>query len=324
MEFIGLLWNEAIMRPMINALAILSDVLFDNFGLSIIVFTVLIRTALIPLQIRQSKSMKKMQELQPRMKAIQDKYKNASPAEKRQQSAEVMRMYREAGVNPVGCLGPIVIQMPIFIGLYRAILRTMPPTPEGMANLSESFYSWSPVINKVPIDSLFLGIDLVDSVQFAAFPINFITPVLVGATMWLQQKMTTGNQKNMDPRQAQTNQMMLWMMPIMFGVFTWQFPAGLALYFLFSNIIGIVIQYYVNGRQPIVLFGRAFLGNAEAREKAIAERQRAAIEAAQAVVPDEELEENDDDEQSSDLHRKDRRRGDRRRSRNSRRRTRRR
>jgi len=323
MEFLGLLWNEIIMRPMINSLAILSDVLFDNFGLSIIVFTILIRIAMIPLQMRQSRSMKKMQELQPRMKAIQDKYKNASPADKRKQSAEVMALYRQAGVNPVGCLGPLVIQMPIFIGLYRAILRTMPPTPEGMANLSESFYSWSPVINKVPIDSLFLGIDLVDSVQFAPFPVNFLAPFLVGATMWLQQKMTTGSQKNLDPRQAQTNQMMLWMLPIMFGVFTWQFPSGLALYFLFSNIIGIVIQYYVNGRQPIVLFGRPYLGSSEARAKLLEESDDSEA-AALALAPDDEPGENDDDEQPSDIQRKNRRRGNRRRSGNARRRTRRR
>lgn len=323
MEFIGLLWDEVIMRPMINGLALLSDLLFHNFGLSIIVFTILIRLAMIPLQRRQSKSMKKMQELQPRMKAIQDKYKNASPAEKRQQSAEVMRLYREAGVNPVGCLGPVVIQMPIFIGLYRAILRAMPPTPEGMANLAHSFYSWNPVINKVPIDSYFLGIDLVDAVQSIPFPLNFLTPFLVGATMWLQQKMTTGTQKNMDPRQAQTNQMMLWMLPIMFGIFTWQFPSGLALYFLFSNIIGIIIQYYVNGRQPIVLFGRPYLGSAEARAKLLAESGDSGADAL-ALSSDEDLEESDGDEQPSDVHRQNRRRSDRRRSGGSRRRTRRR
>lgn len=323
MEFLGLLWDEIIMRPMINSLAILSDVLFDNFGLSIIVFTILIRIAMIPLTLRQTKSMKKMQELQPRMKAIQDKYKNASPADKRKQSAEVMKMYREAGVNPVGCLGPLVLQMPIFIGLYRAILRTMPPTPEGMANLAESFYSWSPVINKVPLDSVFVGIDLVDSVRFSPFPVNYLAPVLVGATMWLQQKMTTGNQQNVDPRQAQTNQMMLYMLPIMIGFFTWQFPAGLALYFLFSNIIGIVIQYYVGGRQPIVLFGRPFLGSAEAREKLLLEPGGSAA-ATPALAPDEELEERDEDEQRSDVHRQNRRRGNRRRSGNARRRARRR
>ena len=83
---------------------------------------------------------RRMQELQPRLKALQEKYKNKGPAEKRALSSETMKLYREGGVNPVGCLGPLIIQMPIWFGLYRAILRTMPPTPEGLANLSAAFY----------------------------------------------------------------------------------------------------------------------------------------------------------------------------------------
>jgi YidC/Oxa1 family membrane protein insertase len=323
MEFIGVIWDELLMRPMINSLALLAHLLFNNFGLSIIVFTVLIRIAMIPLTIRQTRSMKKMQELQPRLKALQDKYKNKGPAEKRQLSAETMKLYREGGVNPIGCLGPMVIQMPIWFGLYRAILRTMPPTPEGLANLSASFYSWNPAISNVPIDSKFLGIDLVDFVQGAPLPWNFALPVLVGITMFLQQKMTTGSQVATSPQQAQTNQIMLWMLPIMFGFFTFQFPAGLAVYILFSNIIGVIIQYYVGGRQPVVLFGRAFLGSAEAREKLLNEKSSGSSESAVALT-EEEPGERDEDEQSEDVHRQNRRRGNRKRSGSSRRRPRRR
>jgi YidC/Oxa1 family membrane protein insertase len=321
MEFIGLLWDEVIMRPMINSLALLSDVLFDSFGLSIIVFTVLIRILLVPLQIRQTRQMKKMQALQPRMKALQEKYKGKSPAERRQMSAETMKLYREAGVNPIGCLGPIVIQMPIWIGLYRAIIRTMPPTPEGMADLSNAFYSWNPAVANVPISSQFLGMDLVDAVQFAPVPINFLFPVLVGATMWLQQKMTMSGQVATTPQQQQTNQIMLWMLPIMFGVFTWTFPAGLAVYILFSNIIGVVIQYFIGGRQPIILFGRPYLGSSQARAEYLAGPGGAAA----ALIPDDgQPGEKDEDEQSPDVHRENRRRGDRRRAGNARRRARRR
>lgn len=324
MEFAGSIWNELLMRPMINSLALLSDVLFNNFGLSIIVFTVLIRIVLIPLTVRQTRSMKKMQELQPRLKILQDKYKNKGPAEKRALSSETMKLYREAGVNPIGCLGPLVIQMPIWFGLYRAILRTMPPTPEGLANLSASFYSWNPAISSVPINSKFLGVDLVDFVQGAPLPWNFALPVLVGATMWLQQKMTSGSQKPTSAQQAQTNQIMLWMLPIMFGFFTFQFPAGLALYILFSNFVGILIQYYVGGRQPVVLLGRAFLGSAEARAKALADSDSTEALDSDDSDDDEEFGDKEDDEQSTDVHRQDRRRGDRRRTRNSKRRSRRR
>lgn len=325
MEFIGVLWDELLMRPMINSLALLAHYLFNNFGLSIIVFTIFIRVLMIPLTIRQTRSMKKMQELQPRMKALQDKYKNKGPAEKRQLSSETMKLYKEAGVNPIGCLGPMVIQMPIWFGLYRAILRTMPPTPEGLANLSASFYAWNPAIANVPINSRFLGIDLVDFVQGAPMPWNFALPVLVGATMWLQQKMTMGNSPATSPQQQQTNQIMLWMLPIMFGFFTFQFPAGLAVYILFSNIVGVIIQYFVGGKQPVVLFGRPFLGSAEARLKARTEGPSGST--AVALVPDEEDDEpgeKDEDGQSTDVHRQDRRRGNRRRSGSARRRPRRR
>lgn len=326
MEFLGILWNEMLMRPMINSLALLAHLLWGNFGLSIIVFTVLIRLALIPLTIRQTRSMKKMQELQPRLKALQDKYKNKGPAEKRQLSAETMKLYREAGVNPIGCLGPLVIQMPIWFALYRAIFRTMPPTPEGMANLSASFYSWNPAIASVPINSKFVGIDLVDFVSAAPMPWNFALPVLVGATMWLTQKMTMGNQQATSPQQEQTNKLMLWMLPIMFGFFTFQFPAGLALYILFSNIVGIVIQYYVGGKQPVVLFGRAYLGSTEARERLLSGGPSGTAAATAALVQgeDEEPGERDEDGQSADVHRQNRRRGNRRRSRNAGRRSRRR
>ena len=324
MEVFGILWNEVIMRPMINSLAFLSDVLFDNFGLSIIVFTVLVRFVLIPLTMRQTNQMRKMQTIQPRMKILQEKYKGKSREDKRALSSETMKLYREAGVSPVGCLGPLIIQMPIWIGLYRAILQAMPSTPEKMADLANAFYIWNPSMKNVPIDSMFLGIDLVDFVQAAIFPINYVLPVVVGASMWLQQKMTTGNQKNVDPRQAQTNQIMLWMMPIMFGFFTFQFPAGLAVYILFSNIVGILIQYYVGGRQPVVILGKAYLGSTQARAELLDEAQDSTP--IKDVDTENEIQSvgKDSDEQPPNVHREDRGRSNRRRTRGSRRRTRRR
>ncbi|MDG0867299.1 YidC/Oxa1 family membrane protein insertase [Candidatus Lucifugimonas marina] len=319
MEIFGILWQEVIMRPMINSLALLYQLLFSNFGISIIVFTVLIRLAMIPLTVRQTRQMKKMQSIQPKLKAIQDKYKGKKGDARRQMSSETMGLYKEAGVSPVGCLGPMIIQMPIWIGFYRAILRTMPSTPEGMANLSDLFYSWNPAITAVPFDSQFLGLSLVDLVSAAAMPWNYALPVLVGASMFLQQKMTTN--PTTDPRQRQTNQMMLWMMPIMFGAFTWQFPAGLAVYILFSNIVGVVIQYYVSGKQPIELFGRSYLGTDESR--ALRVKELAAMASGESE-PTPDPEESDEDDQSTEVLGKDSRRSDRNRSRRTGRRTRRR
>ena len=234
---------------MINSLALLYQLLFQNFGISIIVFTIVIRVLMIPLTIRQYHQMKKMQLIQPRMKALQEKYKDKSREAKQKMSKETMALYKEIGVNPIGCLGPMFIQMPIWIGLYRAIIRTIPGTPEGLANLSTLLYGWNPSVSSVPLNSMFFGINLADFVSAAPLPLNFFMPILVGVSMWVMQKMTTV--PSTDPRQRQTNQMMLWMMPIMFGVFTFQFPSGLAIYILFSNIVGIVIQYFISGKESL-------------------------------------------------------------------------
>ncbi|MBI4336865.1 MAG: membrane protein insertase YidC [Chloroflexi bacterium] len=236
MEFLGLLWSEIILRPMTNSLVLLYTFLFHNFGLSIIIFTIFVRLVTIPLMVRQLRQTKAMSDLQPKLKEVQQKY-----AKDRQRlSQETMRLYREHGVNPVGCLGPLLIQFPIWIGLYQALVNTLPSTPESLMALSQRLYSWLGVVHgAVPVSSHFLWLDL-------AVPDRTpVLPLLTGISMWVMQKMTTF--PSSDPRQQQTNQMMLWMMPLMFTFFTFQFPSGLALYWVVSNIVGIVIQYFVTG-----------------------------------------------------------------------------
>ena len=321
LEIFGIIWDQGIMRPMINSLAGLYWLLFSNFGLAIIVFTVIVRVLMIPLTIRQTRQMRRLQGLSPRMKAIQEKYKGKKdPESRRAQSSETMKLYREGGVNPIGCLGPMVLQIPIWIGFYRAILRTMPTTPEGTANLSDAFYSWNPAAAIVPFDRLFLGIDLADTVSSVYLPLNFALPVLVGASMFITTKMT-GNIAT-DERAQQQQRIMTWMMPIMIGVFTYQFPAGLGIYILLSNIVGVVIQYFVGGRQPIELFGRLYLGTPETRAQAL-ELAALRSSASMAFAADSE-EETQDDHDESDLHGEGRTRGNRRRARSSKRRARRR
>lgn len=247
MEFLGDIWNEAIIRPMINSLILLYWVFFKNFGLSIIVFTVLVRIALIPLSVKQSRQMKAMSELQPAMKEIQDKYKNDRP----RASQETMKLYKERGVNPIGCLGPMVLQMPIFLGLFWALRGTLPSTPERLADLSKHLYSWLPQVHEsVPLKSSFLGLDL--SLYAGENPLPLLLPILVGGSMWLMQKMTTTAASS--PQQESTQKMMLWMMPLMFGFFTLNFESGLALYWIVSNLIGIVIQGFVAGWGPLAKF----------------------------------------------------------------------
>lgn len=302
---------------MINSLSILYDLLGNNLGLSIISFTVIVRFILIPLTIRQTKQMKRMQDLQPQLQAIQKKYKNKTPQTRQKLQQETMALYKEAGVNPIGCLGPLVIQMPIWIGLYRAILKSAPSSPEGFVDLSKYFYSWNSSISKIPFDSNFIGIDLVDFVQFAPTPWQFALPLIVGLSMFIQQKFTTA--PTTDPRQHQTQQMMLWMMPIMFAVFTWQFPAGLAVYIFFSNLVGIGIQYFVGGKQPLMLFGRLYFGTTESREIYL-EKLSAQKESKNTEVNNLKKEETNE---STNIQREDSRRGNRRSSKNSKKRSRR-
>ena len=236
MELIGDLFREILMRPMANSLVLLYLGLFNNFGLSIIVFTVLIRIATMQLTLKQIKSTRAMSTLQPKMKELQAKYKN----DRQKLSQETFKLYREHGVNPIGCLGPLVIQFPIWIGLYWALIRVLPSSPENLADLSQLLYGWLPVVHKaIPVDSTFLWLDL-------AVPDTLpVMPLLVGASMWVQQKMMT--YPSQDPKQAQTQQMMLWMMPLLFVFLTFSFPSGLALYWLATNIMGVAIQYVTTG-----------------------------------------------------------------------------
>jgi YidC/Oxa1 family membrane protein insertase len=244
MEFIGSIWNELIIRPMINSLVVLYYIAFSNFGLAIILFTIAIRAVLIPMTIKQAKQMKAMQSLQPKLKALQERYKN----DKQKASSETMKLYREQGVNPLGCLGPMFIQFPIWIGLYRAITQTLPSTPEQLVGLSDKFYAWLPLAHQsVPLNGGFLGLNLADTAQNNPLPL--VLPILVGVSMYVMQKMTT--MPSSSAQQASTNKMLLWMMPIMFGFFTLNFPAGLAVYWVVSNIIGVVIQGFVTGWDPV-------------------------------------------------------------------------
>ena len=227
---------------MINGLVMLYAYLFLNFGIAIVAFTLLVRLALVPLTVKQSRQIKAMGALQPKMKEIQDRYKG----DRQRASQETMKLYREQGVNPLGCLGPMFIQFPIWIGLYQAILQTVPSNPESLVGLSRHLYEWLPQVHGViPIDSDFLWMDLA-----LPDPTPFVMPVLVGVSMWVMQKMTT--MPTADERQASTNRMMLWMMPAMFGFFTLNFPSGLALYWVVSNVVGVAIQGFVTGWDPLI------------------------------------------------------------------------
>jgi YidC/Oxa1 family membrane protein insertase len=227
------LWSTIIFEPVLNCLIALSTLVGNNFGLAIIILTIVVRLILYPLTVRQTRSTKAMQTLQPQIQELQKKY--GRNQQKLQQ--EMMKLYKEAGINPLGCIWPMVIQLPVWIALYQSIIRALAATPENLLDLSKHLYSWTLVTHAVPLNEHFLWLQLSKP--------DFILAILVAGSMWIQQKMVTA--PAMDPKQRQMTQMTTLMMPLMFGMFCLSFPSGLALYWVFSNIIGIIIQYFVSG-----------------------------------------------------------------------------
>jgi YidC/Oxa1 family membrane protein insertase len=244
-------WDLIILRPILNFLVLLSNVMFDNFGLAIIVLTILVRAAMAPLTLRQLHASKKMQEgmnaIRPKVEQLKKKHAK-NPQKLRE---EQMKLYKEAGVSPMGCLSSpmivtMIIQIPIFIALYRSIIQALAVTPQDFLGLSQSLYSWSIVTEALPVSGHFLWLDLARPDPF------FILPLLVMASMWVSQKMMARPTSG-DPQQQSMQNMMQLMMPLMFGFITFTLPGGLGLYFVVVTAVGIVVQSFVYGwRNPFV------------------------------------------------------------------------
>jgi YidC/Oxa1 family membrane protein insertase len=148
-----------------------------------------------------------------------------------------MKLYKESGVKPAGCAISMFIQMPVWIALYQSIMLALAVAPEGLLNLSRYLYHWPVVFSTLPLNRDFLAMNLSSP--------NIILALLVGITMWVQQKMSMT--QSPDPKQAQQAQLMLWMMPMMFTFFALSFPSGLALYWVVNSLFRIVMQYRVTG-----------------------------------------------------------------------------
>ncbi len=225
-------------NPFTTALLFLYQFLGQNIVLSIVVFTLITRLATYPLTYQQIKSSKAMQELQPKLKKLQEKYKG----DREKLAQEQMKLYKDHGVNPLaGCL-PLLIQFPILIGLYGAIGRSLAATPLQLLDLNHRLLVPS-LAHLIPMQNTFLWLNLGQPDQ------TFILPVLVVATTWLQQKLitppTASGDPN-DPSQAMSRNMMI-MMPLMIGIFSLSFASGLSIYWVVSNLAGIA-QYAFMGK----------------------------------------------------------------------------
>ena len=203
-----------LLKPIQNVLEYVVLFLYENvttnYGLVIILLTIIVRIILTPLTISQTRSMAKMQKLQPQLKEIQKKYKE----DKQKIQQETMEFYKKNNVNPLaGCL-PLILQMPVFFALFQ-VLRE--PSQRVLDIVGDNFnFLWMNLNERDPY---------------------YILVIVMVATMFLSTKMTTT-----DPSQSK----IMYIMPVVFGFISWQFPAGILVYWVTTNIWSIGQQWIVN------------------------------------------------------------------------------
>ncbi len=234
------MFDVVVVRPILNVLLLFYRLLGRETVLAIAMVTLVLRLALTPLQLKQQTSMKRQQEMAPKMEELKKKYKD----DKEKLAQEQMRIYKEAGINPLGGCLSMVIQLPLMIGLYQAIIRVLATTPLQLLALPSDLYRWIPTFSAlIPLRSHFLWLDLGVPDPF------YILPVLVVITAWYYQKLLTP--QTSDSQSSAMNKQMTIMMPLMTGFFAATFASGLAIYFLISNLVGI-LQYFLFRRHYTV------------------------------------------------------------------------
>src|SRR5688572_25424501 len=226
-------WFEWFMRPIFNLLNWLFGVL-GNFGLAIIALTIIVRVILFPIANKQFQSMAGMRKVQPKMKALQERYKDDKP--KLQQ--EMLKLYQEEKINQAaGCL-PILLQIPIFYALYKVLMVSVEMR-------HQPFYLW---IKDLSAPDPLTPVNLFGLLNFTppAFIAIGVLPILLGITMWIQFKL---NPQQPDPVQAQIFSIMPWVLMFVMA----PFAAGLQLYWVTNNILSIGQQAWLYKRYDMHL-----------------------------------------------------------------------
>ena len=243
---------------LVNGLGWILSFFYDiipTYGIAIILLTLLVSFLLFPLTLKQTRSMKAMQEIQPEVKRIQKEYKD----NREEMQKQVMALYQERGVNPAaGCL-PLLLQMPIWFALFQ-VLRVAPEMVDGVAtgNLTGTAISETSNLGQALLaDNIdFMGMHLLETPGQAfagsglpdAVPYIILVLIVIVAGYY-QTRQTTKRAAASGQMQTQPAGMQTAMkiMPIMFGVFSWNFPAGLVLYFATSNLFRIGQQAVIFG-----------------------------------------------------------------------------
>ncbi len=215
-------WFGFLAKPLFWLLSLTNDRLVHSYGWSLVLVTVLINFALVPLKLKSMKSMKRMQALQPEVQAIQARYKGLTlrDPKKAEQNQEMMALYKKHGVNPMGGCLPMVLQIPFFFAFYKVLVVAI--------EMRGASWLW-----------------VTDLSQPEHLPIR-ILPIAMVVSQFIMQKMTPTT--TADPMQ----QKMMMFMPLVFGFMFYQFQSGLVLYWLTSNVVGIAQQWFINKTTPAV------------------------------------------------------------------------
>lgn len=216
-----------------------------SFGFAIILFTVLIKVVTYPLNKKQMESTRATQELQPKLKELQKKYAN----DKEKLSQAQMQLYKEAGVNPLGGCLPMLVQMPIWFALYRAIYSMASSTNVAYSAAIHSQFLWIPSLAG-PVEDRAAGLTWLypfvngaPSVGWGAAIAYLILPILLVVSQLYTQRMMSP--QSSDPNQKAMGQAMM-LMPLMFGYFALIVPSGLTLYWFTNNILSMAQQWWIN------------------------------------------------------------------------------
>ena len=239
------MWDTLIVQPFTNVLLMIT-MLVKNFGVAIILFTILIKLITYPLTAKQIKSSQAMQDMQksPRYLKMQEKYKD----NKEKLAEEQMKLYKELGVSPFASCLPMLFQFPIIIGLYQSIMRAMASTPLELIKLERIIYPFIDSTKILPIQNRFLWMDLgqPERLMIAGIGIPVLAILVILSTVVQTRVMQPPTEAGNNQAAAMTNSMNM-TMPILMGVMAYQFSAGLALYFVVSNLTT-VAQYAAMGK----------------------------------------------------------------------------
>jgi len=220
-------WFSFLAKPLFLIVNWMNDSFIHNFGWAIVLVTVVINMIMFPLKLSNMKSMRKMQALKPQIDEINKKYRDIgmrSP-KKAEQNQEVMDLYKKYGVNPMGGCVPMLLQVPFFFAFYKVVRVSV--------EMRGASWLWVP-----------------DLSQAEPWPIK-VLPIVMIASQFFMQKMTP--QPNQDPNQAK----MMMMMPLIFGVMFYNFPSGLVLYYLTSNLVNMGQQWFFNHTEAAVEAARS-------------------------------------------------------------------